>query len=99
MQSITGTDLILSFSFIVLQATLTSLLNRLISRFPSIAAVLERSAIAINEEYVGFSFEAQKLIEKADSARSNSDQNFEGNNDTLLRNNDVVAVIPPVSGG
>ena len=98
MQSITGTDLILSFSFIVLQATLTSLLNRLISRFPSIAAVLERSAIAINEEYVGFSFEAQKLIEKADTARSNSDQNFEGNN-TLLRNNDVVAVIPPVSGG
>lgn len=54
-------------------ATVGELRAALIVAAPALAALAERSMIAVNEEYAGDA--------------------------TLLRESDVVALIPPVSGG
>lgn len=54
-------------------ATLGELRDALIFTAPALAALAQRSMVAVNEEYA--------------------------NDATLLREGDVVALIPPVSGG
>ena len=52
--------------------------------------MLRRSAIAINEEYIDFGFDSDM---NATSGTKDDSHNI------VLRNRDVVAIIPPVSGG